>query len=206
MSIYSIVTTHFASFNTQISSVLGTPYLEFLNITTAEIENVTCISECKYYILSVCLFLPLSLGNSEAAEEYKQPVIVACFGSCASGPFYIEHYTPGYLYWPRIKYRSCDGLICKNPAKKRCTPTQSRQRCQAFCVYKCDMDECTFSGIQFVTYTEHLHCQCECGVAGDCLQGYIWNPQQCKCIKSKRCHPEYYFEPNVSKCLPLLPI
>ena len=45
------------------------------------------------------------------------------FPHCANGPYYKYYYVPGYLYWPPIRYRSCDGLICSHPG--RCAATSS---------------------------------------------------------------------------------
>ena len=57
-------------------------------------------------------------GETEALSEYVQPVEVTCFGQCADGPHSIDYYIPGYLYWPHIKYGSCDGLTCESSYKK----------------------------------------------------------------------------------------
>ena len=134
--------------------------------------------------------------------EYKQPVIQTCLAKCGSGPYDIEYYTPGHLYWPRIKYKSCDGLTCDSSYKLRCAPTLSYQRSQTVCVYKCDMNCCTFNGTQSVVYTEHRRCKCECGVIGECVWGYTWDPQQCKCVEEP-CEQEFPFRPDHHKCLPI---
>ena len=181
----------------------GLSNLEFTSPTTSEMQDNACISKHQIYIVSISSLLPT--GESEAFVEYNQPVVVSCFASCVRGPFYIEHYEQGYLYWPHIRYKSCDGLIC-GTSKRRCIPTQSRRRCQTICVYKCDTDGCAFIGTQSVTYTEHLGCQCECRASEICLPGYTWNTKQCRCMKRNRCHPDYYYDRILRRCIPPIPI
>ena len=135
-------------------------------------------------------------------SEYEKPVLEACFAKCGNGPYDREYYKPGYLYWPRIIYKSCDGLTCGSSYKTRCTPTLSLQRSQIVCVYKCDTNGCTFIGTQPVDYTEHCHCECKCGVIGDCVWGYTWDPQQCKCVKEP-CEEEFHSRHYHHKCLPV---
>ena len=132
--------------------------------------------------------------------EYSQPAIASCFKSCASGPHYVEYYKPGYLYWPQIRYKSCDGLICGS--KRRCIPTRIHRRCHTICVYKCGPTGCTFIGTRYVTYIEHLDCQCECQQIKICSRGYEWNTKQCHCTKKDRCSPDLYYDPIFRKCLP----
>ena len=138
-------------------------------------------------------------GEAEALSEYEQPVVVTCFGQCVDGPHSVDYYIPGYLYWPHIKYSSCDGLTCESSYKKRCTPLLSRQRSQTVCVYKCDMYGCKFTGTQTIVYDDHLLCSCKCGVVGECTWGYTWEPQKCKCIKEP-CDPEFPAEYKRHHC------
>ena len=148
--------------------------------------------------MSTCSILPT--GDSNAFVEYSQPTIASCFKSCASGPHYVEHYEPGYFYWPQIKYKNCDGMTCGG--RGRCIPTRSHRRCHIVCVYKCGGSGCTFIGTQYVTYTEHLDCQCECQQVKICSHGYVWNTRECRCIK---CPPGFY-DHNSRRCLPHTPI
>ena len=145
------------------------------------------------------------VDDVEATFKYKQLIQYSMktpFRRCANGPYYKEYYIPGYLYWPCIQYRSCDGMICQG-FKSRCIPTQSRLRGQTVCVYKCDeKGGCSFNGTRFITYTEHLHCQCQCAVYGYCLYGYEWDPMRCKCIRKSPCSPTFYFDYVLRRCVP----
>ena len=183
----------------QISSVRGLSQFEFRAVTTS-ISDKACISKQKSCIVSISSILPT--GGSNAFVEYSQPALPSCSKSCASGPHYVEHYKPGYFYWPQIRYKSCDGMTCGY--KRRCIPTRSRQQCHTVCVYKCGGSGCTFIGIQYVTYTEHLACQCECVGPENCSRGYVWNTKECRCIKNYYyCLPHFYYSRNFHRCLPL---
>lgn len=175
-----------------MSTVQGLSRVEFRPANTSE---KFYISKHKSCIVSTCSVLPT--GGSNA---YSQPAIASCYKSCASGPRYIEHYQPGYLFWPPIRYKTCDGLTCGY--KRRCMPRRTHQRRHTVCVYKCGLSGCTFDGIKYVTYTEHLDCQCECQTTGVCSCGYVWSTKHCRCVRKPYCFlPGFYYNPIFCKCM-----
>lgn len=179
-------------------SVQGVPCVEIEN---TEIQHKNCISKWNSKLNArIHIVLSPLPGDVVATFMYNQRIATEiCFQPCVNGPHYRELYVPGYLYWPRIRYRKCDGMCLG----KQCISTQSRQRCQTVCVYKCNKDRCSYCGTQSVTYTEDFHCQCECAEHRQCLHGYMWDKEQCEC---KECNPGFDDNPVLESCMPLVPI
>lgn len=164
------------------------------------------------------------LADAKAKTEYSSLFASATAKSsllCTNGPYYKYYYKPGYLYWPPIRYRSCDGLKC-SPGK--CVATSTRVVYRWAIVFKCNYHYCHFVGIRFLRFIEHLRCQCRectsnadcqypkvcnrstykcvCPATGNCNYGYVWDRVQCKCVKcvAHSCPRGYYFDYGVCDC------
>ena len=168
------------------------------------------------------IWLFQTIADAKANTEYNSliaSVSTKSFLHCVSGPYYKYYYVPGYLYWPPIIYRSCDGLVCGHPGV--CAATSSRVVYRWAIVFRCTRYYCYFVGICYIRFVEHLRCQCrerctiadcqrpkmcnkymykcECPTTGICRHGYMWDPVQCRCIRCircvrRRCPSGYYFD------------
>ena len=170
------------------------------------------------------------IGDAKAKTEYNSLVASVSTKSslhCANGPYYEYYYEPGYLYWPPIRYRSCDGLVCSHPG--RCAATSSRVVYRWAIVFRCTKHYCYIVGIRYIQLIEHLRCQCrectsnadcqhpetcnrytykcECPATGICQHGYVWDRVQCKCIQCVRrtCPLRYYFDYGICGCVRIEP-
>ena len=170
-----------------------------------------------------------TIADAQANAEYKSLVASVSTKSslyCANGPYYKCYYVPGYLYWPPIRYRRCDGLACSHPGT--CAATDSRVLYRWAIVFRCKYF-CYFVGIRYVKFIDHRHCQCrecisnvncqhpktcnrytykcECLTTGICQHGYVWDRIQCKCIQCVRrtCSSGYFFDYGVCGCVWIKP-
>ena len=168
------------------------------------------------------------IADAKALTEYNSLTSSTAARSssslqCANGPYYRYYYVPGYLYWPPIRYRSCDGLVCSHPG--RCAAASTRVVYRWAFVFRCTRYYCYIVGIRYIRFVEHLGCQCrectsdadcqypkqcnrytykcECPATGSCPYQYVWNRVQCKCVKCQyhSCLSGYYFHYGVCRCV-----
>ena len=185
--------------------------MKSVNTTIATIQITHRIS--KWNDCNIYISLVLSTGDDKAYFEYNQlrskHYLETSYISCGSGPHYKNYYKPGYLYWPTIRYKSCDGLICDGMGcddgfifkhSSRCSSTYSIIKHTQACVYSCTKNRCNYIGNRSITYVEHLQCKCNPTIIIDCLRGYRWDPRQCKCIRY--CPTMTYYDSNLYKCVP----
>ena len=168
----------------------------------------------------------LTKGDSKAISEYNSFTTSAARPStlqCASGPYYKYYYKPSYLYWPPIRFRQCDGLVCGQSGK--CTPSRTHVIYRWAIVFRCTYHYCYFIGIQYLQFTEHLSCKCpecitdvdctppktcdrhsltcQCPAFGSCPHGYTWDRVQCKCAlcSIRPCLDGFDFDRTICECV-----
>ena len=148
---------------------------------------------------------------------------------CADGPNYKHYYQPGYLHWPPIRFRQCDGLVCGQSTAGKCIPSNTRVIYRWAIVFRCTHKYCYFVGIQYLQFTEHLSCNCpqcitdadctspetcnsqtstcQCPPLGSCQSGYKWDRLQCKCVpcQVQDCPAGFEFNLTVCDCLRSIP-
>lgn len=147
-----------------------------------------CIYNTSCPVLQYCPSggTEVDVGSKEICEIISPPFRIPC----TSGPSYRYLCNHGsYVFWPPIKYRSCDGLPCQYSLFRHtcCMPAKICVKYRWAHVYKCCREGwrfvCRYIGFRCIRYIEHLYCQCTSRSPwiNHCRGG--WNPKQCKCIK-----------------------
>ena len=119
--------------------------------------------------------------------------------TCGDGPYYKYYHKTGFLIWPPIGYKTCDGLHCEDYGD--CISVRQNVKFKWATLRKCDeLGRGMIVERRLIRFIEEPECQCKCPSFRYCHSGHVWNPIQCKCVRLY-CPPIQYFDINLNKCV-----
>jgi len=125
-------------------------------------------------------------GNSRANSEYKSNINGGVLGPagpsafCSNGPIRTLYSRPGHFYWPPIRIKQCDGLLCRYPGK--CVASSRCVLLWWASVFRRTNCRCYLVGICYLWLLENTSCQCrECSRDLDCTSPKKFNRSSWTC-------------------------